>query len=170
MSDQISVTITRQDKYRFLVDYGSGLPASVADEPAPLGDGDETVAVALLRPASPTALPPASSLRTENSGRPWPSGGDRCLPDRSPWRDRNRLRVVGIGDQSDAWRCARRLPISTAPSPNLPTSAPSPRAWGFIHNGYRHRARWPRSEARVSTSLSCSEGRTSTPSALQEPS
>jgi len=39
MSDEVSVTVTRQDKYRFLVDFGPGIAQAVADEPAPLGDG-----------------------------------------------------------------------------------------------------------------------------------
>ena len=39
MSDQVSVTVTRQDKYRFLVDFGAGLERAVADEPPPIGEG-----------------------------------------------------------------------------------------------------------------------------------
>jgi hypothetical protein len=39
MSDEVSVTITRQDKYRFLVDFGPDIAKMAADEPAPLGDG-----------------------------------------------------------------------------------------------------------------------------------
>ncbi len=39
MGEQASVTITRQDKYRFLVDFGPGLENAIVDEPAPLGDG-----------------------------------------------------------------------------------------------------------------------------------
>ena len=41
MSDDVSVSITRQDKYRFLVDFGGspGIGKMVADEAAPLGDG-----------------------------------------------------------------------------------------------------------------------------------
>jgi len=39
MTEHVSVTITRQDKYRFLVDFGSGIEKAVTDEPAPLGDG-----------------------------------------------------------------------------------------------------------------------------------
>jgi organic hydroperoxide reductase OsmC/OhrA len=41
MSDEVSVTIARQDKYRFLVDFGEGpdIAKMAADEPAPLGDG-----------------------------------------------------------------------------------------------------------------------------------
>ena len=39
MSETICVTITRQEKYRFLVDFGENIPSTVADEPPPLGDG-----------------------------------------------------------------------------------------------------------------------------------
>ncbi len=39
MSEEISVTITRQDKYQFLVDFGPHLAPSVVDEPPPLGEG-----------------------------------------------------------------------------------------------------------------------------------
>ena len=41
MSDAASVTITRQDKYRFLVDFGGSadIAQMQADEPVPLGDG-----------------------------------------------------------------------------------------------------------------------------------
>jgi uncharacterized OsmC-like protein len=39
MSDNASVTITRQSGYQFLVDFGQGLPTLLADEPAPLGEG-----------------------------------------------------------------------------------------------------------------------------------
>jgi uncharacterized OsmC-like protein len=38
MSDQVSVSITRQDRYRFLVDFGEAIDGLVADEPAPLGE------------------------------------------------------------------------------------------------------------------------------------
>lgn len=39
MSENASVTITRQTGYQFLVDFGSELPTLLADEPAPLGEG-----------------------------------------------------------------------------------------------------------------------------------
>jgi uncharacterized OsmC-like protein len=39
MSDNASVTITRQSGYQFLVDFGHDLPTLLADEPAPLGEG-----------------------------------------------------------------------------------------------------------------------------------
>ena len=39
MSENASVTITRQSGYQFLVDFGHALPTLLADEPAPLGEG-----------------------------------------------------------------------------------------------------------------------------------
>ena len=39
MRDQVSVIATRQEKYRFLVDFGSDIAQAMADEPPPLGDG-----------------------------------------------------------------------------------------------------------------------------------
>lgn len=39
MSDPVSVTITQQNNYQFLVDFGAGIPELQADEPAPLGAG-----------------------------------------------------------------------------------------------------------------------------------
>jgi uncharacterized OsmC-like protein len=40
MSEPASVTITQQDNFRFLVDFGAGIPALQTDEPAPLGAGE----------------------------------------------------------------------------------------------------------------------------------
>lgn len=39
MSENASVTITRQSGYQFLVDFGPGIATMLADEPAPLGQG-----------------------------------------------------------------------------------------------------------------------------------
>jgi len=39
MSDTVSITVTRQQGYQFLVDFGSAMPALNADLPAPLGQG-----------------------------------------------------------------------------------------------------------------------------------
>lgn len=39
MSDNASVTITRQSGYQFLVDFGETLPHLLVDEPVPLGQG-----------------------------------------------------------------------------------------------------------------------------------
>lgn len=37
MTRSVSVTLTRQDNYRFLVDYGPAVPGTLMDEPPPLG-------------------------------------------------------------------------------------------------------------------------------------
>jgi uncharacterized OsmC-like protein len=39
MSHEVSITVTQQSSYQFLVDFGAGLPQVLADEPAPLGVG-----------------------------------------------------------------------------------------------------------------------------------
>jgi organic hydroperoxide reductase OsmC/OhrA len=56
MNDRVSVVITRQDKYRFLVDYGAGIPSSVTDEPAPLGESAGPSPVQLLAGAVANCL------------------------------------------------------------------------------------------------------------------
>ena len=60
MSEEISVTVTRQDKYKFLVDFGSDIAKTVADEPAPLGDGAGPSPTQLLAAAVANCL--SSSL------------------------------------------------------------------------------------------------------------
>ena len=39
MSEEVRVTVTRQERYRFVVDFGPGIEKGLADEPAPLGEG-----------------------------------------------------------------------------------------------------------------------------------
>lgn len=40
MAETVSITITQQQNYQFLVDFGAAIPALLADEPAPLGKGE----------------------------------------------------------------------------------------------------------------------------------
>ena len=40
MSNTVSVTITQQSNYQFLVDFGTGISPLQADEAAPLGAGE----------------------------------------------------------------------------------------------------------------------------------
>lgn len=40
MSDAVTITVTQQENYKFLVDFGSGLSPLLADEPEPLGGGE----------------------------------------------------------------------------------------------------------------------------------
>lgn len=95
MSEEASVTITRQDKYRFLVDFGPGIAAAVADEPAPLGDGAGPSPSQLLAAAVTNCL--AASLVfahakfKEDPGRLTATA--HCAFGRN---ESNRLRVTGI--------------------------------------------------------------------------
>jgi hypothetical protein len=57
---EVSVTITRQDKYRFLVDFGPAIAPTLADEPPPLGDGAGPSPTQLLAAAIANCL--SSSL------------------------------------------------------------------------------------------------------------
>lgn len=40
MSNTVTVSITQQSNYQFLVNFGTGIPELQADEPAPLGSGE----------------------------------------------------------------------------------------------------------------------------------
>jgi uncharacterized OsmC-like protein len=40
MTKTVSITITQQAQYKFLVDFGAAIPALQVDEAAPIGDGD----------------------------------------------------------------------------------------------------------------------------------
>lgn len=95
MSEQVSVTITRQDKYRFLVDFGAGMPTSVADEPAPLGDGTGPSPSHLLAAAIANCLS-ASLLFAHGKFKEDPGSLMATAVCRFGRNDRNRLRVVGI--------------------------------------------------------------------------
>jgi len=95
MNDQVSVTITRQDKYRFLVDFGSGMPTSVADEPAPLGDGTGPSPSHLLAAAVANCLA-ASLLFAHGKFKEDPGRLTATAVCRVGRNDKNRLRVVGI--------------------------------------------------------------------------
>jgi organic hydroperoxide reductase OsmC/OhrA len=95
MSEHVSVTITRQDKYRFLVDFGPGIEKAVTDEPAPLGDGAGPSPQQLLAAAMANCL--SASLVfviAKFKGDPGPlTTTALCELGRN---ERNRLRVTAI--------------------------------------------------------------------------
>ncbi len=95
MSEAASVTITRQDKYRFLVDFGPGIAPSVADEPPPLGGGAGPSPQQLLAAAVANCLSAsflfASGKFKEDPGQLVASA--TCEVGRN---EKNRLRVTGI--------------------------------------------------------------------------
>src|SRR5690348_3888228 len=95
MSEAISVTILRQDKYRFTVDFGPGLPSTVADEPPPLGGGAGPSPVQLLAAAVANCL--SASLVFANAKFKEDPGALKTTATCEITRnERNRLRVTGI--------------------------------------------------------------------------
>jgi organic hydroperoxide reductase OsmC/OhrA len=60
MNEPVSVTVTRQDKYKFLVDFGPAIAKCLADEPPPLGEGTGPAPTQLLAAAVANCL--SSSL------------------------------------------------------------------------------------------------------------
>ena len=95
MSEEISVTVTRQDKYRFLVDFGPDIATMVADEPAPLGDAAGPSPSQLLAAAVANCLSAslvfAHGKFKEDPGRLVTTA--TCEIGRN---EKNRLRVTGM--------------------------------------------------------------------------
>ncbi|MDE2228333.1 MAG: OsmC family protein [Alphaproteobacteria bacterium] len=95
MSNEVSVSVTRQDKYRFLVDFGSGLTPTMADEPPPLGDGAGPSPSHLLAAAVANCL--SASLVFANAKFKEDPGALTATATCEIGRnERNRLRVTGI--------------------------------------------------------------------------
>lgn len=95
MSGNTQVTITRQSGYQFLVDFGEGLPQWLADEPAPLGEGNGPAPDHLLLAAVANCLS-ASLLFALQKFKQDPG---RLVATASPLVERNdqkRLRVTGM--------------------------------------------------------------------------
>ncbi len=95
MSDKVCVTVTRQDRYRFLLDFGPGVPQSAADEPPPLGEAAGPSPVQLLGAAVANCL--CSSLvfaANKFKGDPGPlTATATCETGRN---EMNRIRVTHI--------------------------------------------------------------------------
>ncbi|SKA25150.1 Uncharacterized OsmC-related protein [Enhydrobacter aerosaccus] len=95
MSDQVSVTITRQEKYRFIVDFGLGTTPAVADEPPPLGDGAGPSPVQLLAAAVANCLS-ASLLFACGKFKEDPGTLKATALCRIGRNDENRLRIIAL--------------------------------------------------------------------------
>lgn len=95
MNEVHSVTITREDKYRFLVDFGPGIARMAADEPPPLGDGAGP---------SPTQMLAAAMVNCLSASLVFAIGKFKGDPGRLVAtatyevgrNEKNRLRVTGI--------------------------------------------------------------------------
>lgn len=95
MSDNASVTITRQSGYQFLVDFGAAIPSLLADEPAPLGQGSGPAPDHMLLAAVANCLS-ASLLFSLQKFKQDPG---TLVATATPEMGRNenkRLRIVGI--------------------------------------------------------------------------
>ena len=95
MSNDVSVTITRQDKYRFLVDFGHGLPPMTSDEPPPLGGGAGASPTQLLAAAVANCLS-ASLIFASGKFKEDPGALTTTATCEIGRNERNRLRVTGI--------------------------------------------------------------------------
>ena len=95
MSEQVSVTITRQDRYRFLVDFGPAIDAMVADEPAPLGETAGPSPSQLLAAAVANCLS-ASLVFACNKFREDPGPMTATATCEIGRNEKNRLRVLAI--------------------------------------------------------------------------
>jgi uncharacterized OsmC-like protein len=95
MSDEVAVTITRQDHYRFVVDFGAGLAPATTDEAPPLGGGAGPSPTRLLAAAVANCL--AASLTFASAKFKMDPGRltatATCAIGRN---ERHRLRVTGI--------------------------------------------------------------------------
>lgn len=93
--EEISVSVRRLNKYRFLVDFGDDLPPAHADEPAPLGDGSAPSPVQWLAAAVANCL--SASLIFANGRYHEEAGAVQtkvtCHMGRN---DRGRLRVMAL--------------------------------------------------------------------------
>ena len=95
MPSTISVAITQQENYQFLVDFGDALPRIVADEPLPLGLGEGASPPQLLLAAIANCL--SASFFFALGKFKQDAGGIKttasCTIDRN---EGNRLRVLEI--------------------------------------------------------------------------
>jgi len=95
MNDDVSVTITRQGKYRFLVDFGPDIAKTMSDEPAPLGEGAGPSPSQLLAAAVANCLS-ASLVFAHGKFKEDPGRLTTTAVCQIGRNDKNRLRVTGI--------------------------------------------------------------------------
>lgn len=95
MSSEFCVTITRQDKYRFLADFGPGIAQLTADEPPPIGDGAGPNPEQLLAAAVANCLC-ASFVFANNKFKEDPGLLTATAICETGRNEKNRLRVTGL--------------------------------------------------------------------------
>ncbi|HUI21000.1 MAG TPA: OsmC family protein [Methylocella sp.] len=95
MGEEISVTVTREERYRFIVDFGAGIGNSIADEPPPLGDGAGPSPSQLLAAAVANCLS-ASLLFAHGKFKEDPGRLTTTAICEIGRNEKNRLRVTGM--------------------------------------------------------------------------
>lgn len=105
MSDNASVTITRQSGYQFLVDFGAGIPPLPVDEPAPLGRGEGPAPDQLLLAAVANCLC-ASLLFSLQKFKQDPGLLKATATAEVGRNEDKRLRITGIAVQLELGRAA----------------------------------------------------------------
>lgn len=95
MADKASVTITQQEDFRFLVDFGQAMPALIADEPPPLGKAEGPSPEQMLLSAVANCLS-ASLLFALRKFKADPGGITATATCDIERNANNRMRVVGI--------------------------------------------------------------------------
>jgi uncharacterized OsmC-like protein len=95
MSDAVSITVTQQNNYQFLVDFGAAIPPLLADEPSPLGAGAGPSPSHMLLAAVANCL--SSSLYFALQKYKQEAGGiTTTATARIDRNEENRLRVLDI--------------------------------------------------------------------------
>jgi uncharacterized OsmC-like protein len=95
MSQSVSVSVTQQDNYQFLVDFGAAMPKLLGDEPVPLSSGAGPSPSHLLLAAVANCL--SSSLYFAVQKYKQDAGGmTTTATARIDRNEENRLRVLDI--------------------------------------------------------------------------
>jgi organic hydroperoxide reductase OsmC/OhrA len=95
MTEEVSVVITRQDRYKFLVDFGKGISQTLVDEPEPLGESAGPSPVQLLAAAIANCLS-VSFVFANAKFKEEPGKVETRATCRIGRNERNRLRVSEI--------------------------------------------------------------------------
>lgn len=108
MSDAVTVTLTRQSGYQFLVDFGPAIEQLTADEPPPLGAAAGPAPNHLLLAAVANCLS-ASLVFALQKFKQDPGPLKATATATTGRNSANRLRITNIGVQLDLGRPAAEL-------------------------------------------------------------
>src|SRR5579884_3488436 len=95
MNGEFCVTLTREDNYRFVLDFGSGMAKTVSDEPEPVGEDTGPNPEQLLAAAVANCLAASFFLAVPNLKED-PGHLSETAISRTGGNKKNRLRVTGL--------------------------------------------------------------------------